>query len=99
MDEVFVIPRIFCGFIVIELASFRLIIPFIGKFVMEKMPPIDPSMCSQIFLSLQILPMLSIGSIAPRTVVPRVATIANILLPSLEPVSYTHLTLPTKRIV
>ena len=34
--------------------------------------------------SITNLPILSIGSIAPRTVVPRVATIANILLPSIE---------------
>ena len=55
------------------------------------MPPMDPSMCSQIFLSLQNLLMLSIGSIAPRTVVPRVATIAKILLPSIEHLSTVFL--------
>ena len=49
-DEVFVIPSIFCGLIVIELARLTLIVPLIFKLVIEKIPPMDPSMCSQIFL-------------------------------------------------
>ena len=55
-----------------------------GMFVIEKIPPIDPSMCSHILLFLQISPIPSIGSNAPLIVVPRVATIEKIFLFNFE---------------
>ena len=71
-------PMIFCGFIVMELARLILFRPSIGIEVIAKIPPIEPSICNHIFLCLQISLISLIGSMAPLTVVPRVATIANI---------------------
>ena len=86
-DEVFVMPIIFCGFIVIELAWLILFRPSIGIEVIAKIPPIEPSICNHMFLCLQISLISLIGSMAPLTVVPRVATIANIFLFSIEHLS------------
>jgi len=58
-----------------------------AKEVTAKIPPIEPSICNHIFLCLQISLISLIGSMAPLTVVPRVATIANIFLFSIEHLS------------
>ena len=63
----------------------------VGIEVKAKIPPIEPSICNQIFFSLQISLISLIGSIAPLTVVPKVATIAKIFLFSIKHLSIVFL--------